>query len=276
LKQKLKIAAWALFAVLVLVVLFLARRKQEDTLIQKPVVAISVVDENAFLTETELVNRLERLHLYYANQKSKDLNTTAIEEHIRKMHEVDEVQVYKQLGGNWGIRVKIRQPYARVFNRSGESFYVDSDGESMATSPNFTARVVVFTGYINDKCDSISVQEINANPSLRSDRCLDEIYRISKVIHEDEFLNAQITQVHRDKWGDFILIPRVGSNRIVLGPAGTDQEVREKLKKLKIFYQNGLPYVGWNTYGTINLKYRNQVVCTRIDYTPVEMPTETH
>lgn len=262
-KQKLKIAAWFAFAVTVIVVLYFARQKQENAVVGIPMVAISVVDENTFLTEAELITRLKRLHLYYENQLIKDLNTTAIEEHIRKMHEVADVQVYKQLGGNWGIKVKIRQPYARVFNRNGESFYVDSEGETMATSPNFTARVLVFNGFINDKCDTISIEDISANPKLREQRTLDEIYCIAKVIHQDPFLTAQITQVHRDRWGDFILIPRVGEHRIILGHAPSEKVVEEKLKKLKIFYQEGLPFTGWNAYETINLKFRNQVVCTR-------------
>lgn len=272
-KQKLKIAAWIAFGLLVVVVMYFARQKQEDTIAGVPMVAISVVDENTFLTEAELLTRLRRLHLYYDNQLMRNLNTTAIEENIRKMHEVSDVQVYKQLGGNWGIKLKIRQPYARIFNRNGESFYVDSEGESMATSPNFTARVLVFNGFINDKCDTVSVEDIESDAKLRESRTLDEIFRIAKVIHNDPFLTAQITQVHRDRWGDFILIPRIGDHRIVLGHANSEKVVEEKLKKLKIFYREGLPYTGWNEYTTINLKFRNQVVCTRNNLTIVENPT---
>lgn len=261
-KGKLKIAAWGLFAGAVIAVLVMAGKSQDEAIVQEPNVSISVVDENAFLTENELLVRLKRLNLFYPNQLMKNLNTTAIEEHIRKMHEVEEVNVYKQLGGNWGIQLKVRQPYARVFNQYGESFYVDSKGATMDPSPNFTARILVFTGNIKDKADTLTVSDIEANPKLKSERSLDEIFRISKVIHQNAFLTAQISQIHRDRWGDFILIPRVGAQRIVLGPAPSEKDVSEKLKKLMVFYTNGLPYVGWNKYKTINLKYRNQVVCT--------------
>lgn len=261
-KGKLKIAAWALFAGVVIAVLVMARKSQDEAIVQEPNVSISVVDENAFLTENELLVRLKRLNLFYPNQLMKNLNTTAIEEHIRKMHEVEEVNVYKQLGGNWGIQLKVRQPYARVFNQYGESFYVDSKGATMDPSPNFTARILVFTGNIKDKSDTLTVADIEANPKLKRERSLDEIFRIAKVIHQNPFLTAQVSQVHRDRWGDFILIPRVGAQRIVLGPAPSEKDVNEKLKKLIVFYTNGLPYVGWNKYKTINLKYRNQVVCT--------------
>ncbi|WP_300661461.1 hypothetical protein, partial [Fluviicola sp.] len=93
-KGKLKIAAWALFAAAVIAILIMAGKSQEEAVVLEPNVSISVVDENAFLTEDELLVRLKRLNLYYPNQLMKNLNTTAIEENIRKMHEVEEVNVY--------------------------------------------------------------------------------------------------------------------------------------------------------------------------------------
>ena len=42
----------------------------------------------------------------------------------------------------------------------------------------------------------------------------------------------------------------------------TQQAVKDRL--VMIFYQNGLNKVGWNIYSTINLEYKNQVVCTKI------------
>ena len=264
-KGKLKIAAWILLVIILIALLVVAQKSQDNKTVEKPAVTISVVDENAFLTETELLDRLKRLNLYYDKQLFKNLNTTAIEEHIRKMHEVEHVEVFKQLGGHWGIRLKVRQPLARVFNQYGESYYVDSKGATMNPSPNFTARVLVFSGNIQDKADSLTVSDIEVNAVLKSKSNLDEIYHIAKVIHESTFLTAQIAQVHRDKWGDYILIPRVGTQRIVLGPAPSERDVKEKLKKLQIFYKEGLPYVGWNKYKTINLKYRNQIVCTYAD-----------
>lgn len=262
-KQRLKIAGWFAFTLLVVVLLFFARKMQEEALVKKPVIAISVVDENAFLTENELYTRLQRNNLIYAGQQVKDLQPSAIEAFIRKMHEVESVDVFKKFGGEWTIKVKIRQPYARIFNRFGESFYVDSQGTTMDPSPNFTARVLVFSGNISDKSDTVTVAQINANTTLRKQRALDEIYRLAKAINEDPFLHAQIGQVHRDVWGDFILIPLIGNQSIIFGAANSDKDVREKLGKLKTFYLEGLPYEGWNRYISINLKYKNQIVCKK-------------
>lgn len=266
--KKLKIALWTTVVVLVFVVLYIARKQQEETAAQAPVIAISVVDENAFLTESELLKRLTTDRLVYPGQTMKQVNTHAIEKYIRKMHEVESVAVYKKFGGIWCVDVKVRQPYARVFNRFGESFYIDSKGIKMNTSPNFTARVLIFSGNIVDRCDTITVAQIEQDEQLRNNKNSDEIYRLAKFLAKDTFLKAQIAQVQRDKWGDFILIPQVGNHEIVFGTANSDKEVETKLNKLKIFYQEGLPFEGWNKYNQINLKFKNQIVCKKRNFVP--------
>ena len=36
-----------------------------------------------------------------------------------------------------------------------------------------------------------------------------------------------------------------------------------KFKKLELFYKNILPTKGWNYYESVNLKFKNQIVCTK-------------
>ena len=43
----------------------------------------------------------------------------------------------------------------------------------------------------------------------------------------------------------------------------TLDEFEEKLANLKLFYEQAIPKVGWEKYSMINLKYKNQIVCTK-------------
>ena len=52
----------------------------------------------------------------------------------------------------------------------------------------------------------------------------------------------------------------MGNHRIMLG---TLNEFEEKLANLKLFYEQAIPKVGWEKYSMINLKYKNQIVCTK-------------
>jgi cell division protein FtsQ len=127
----------------------------------------------------------------------------------------------------------------------------------------YTARVVVVTGDIPDKMNSEPVSKIINNAFLKSNRKLDDLYRISHYVCNDQLFQALIGQIHRKKNGDFVLIPQVGGQKIIFGSALTDQEVSEKFRKLKVFYNEAIPYEGWNKYEEISLKYDKQIVCKK-------------
>jgi cell division protein FtsQ len=201
----------------------------------------------------------------FKGQTKKQLKISAIEKYIRAMSEVKETKVFTNIGKSWKIEVKVRKPIARIFNRYGETFYLDEEGVIMKASNLHTARVVVVTGNIKDRITSKNVKEIINNKFLKSIQKLDEIYRISYYVCNDPLMRALIGQIHFDKKGDFLLIPIVGGQKIIFGSAKTDEEVQEKFKKLKIFYKEAIPFEGWNKYKEIGLKYKNQIVCKTVD-----------
>jgi cell division protein FtsQ len=256
---------WALFALGMIVLLVMTQAAQKKVVVAKPEIIIHVDGENAFLTEDELYSRLKRKGFFSPGQPHEKLNVSAIEKYIREMSEVKDVKVFTRLGENWTIDIIVRKPIARIFNKYGESFYLDEDGFVMRTSDLHTARVVVVTGYIPDKLNSISVPEIINNDSLKSIRKLDDVYRISNYVCKDPFLRSLVGQIHLKKNDDFVLIPLVGGQKIIFGSAHTDEEVKEKFDKLMIFYNEAIPFEGWNKYDEISLKYNRQIVGKKVD-----------
>lgn len=253
--------AWLCFGLGVIVLLFMTQSAQSDKMIEKPEIVIHVNGENAFLTEDELFTRLKRKGFIYNGLIQKNLKTNKIENYIRSMSEVRQVKVFTQLGQGWKIDVHVRKPIARIYNKYDETFYLDEEGVIMNASNLHTARVVVVTGFLKDRIYEQSVPEIINNDSLISIRKLDDVYRISNYVCNDPIMQALIGQIHLKKDGDFVLIPLVGDQKIIFGTAYTDDEVREKFKKLKIFYKEAIPYEGWNKYEEISLKYDKQIVC---------------
>jgi cell division protein FtsQ len=72
-----------------------------------------------------------------------------------------------------------------------------------------------------------------------------------------------IGQVYREMNGDFVLIPIVGDQKIILGTAPTDAVVKDKFERLLDFYKEAMPYEGWNKYSEISVKYEGQIVCRK-------------
>ena len=86
------------------------------------------------------------------------------------------------------------------------------------------------------------------------------MYKFALFLQDDDFWNSQIEQIYVHPNGEVDLIPRVGNHRIALGSLA---DFGSKLDKLKLFYEKAIPKVGWEKYSVINLKYKNQIVCTK-------------
>ena len=87
------------------------------------------------------------------------------------------------------------------------------------------------------------------------------IFTISLYSSQDSVLNSLIHQINITPDKEIELYPAIGDHKIIFGE-GNDFE--EKFNKLKLFYTEGLNKTdGWNKYSVINIKYKNQVVCTK-------------
>ena len=260
-----KISFWALLLISVAIILSITKSTQASEVLNTPEILIHVEGEFTFLTEDDLLLRLQCDGYIYENQVKQNLDVNKVEKYISQMTEVKSVNVFTNIGNNWTIELTLRKPIARIFNKNGESFYIDKDGKSLPVSPTHTARLLVFSGEIPDDLTSASVSEIINNDSLKSILLLDDVYRISNYVCNDPFLQALIGQVYVEKDGQFILIPLIGEQLIELGKAETEEEVEEKFSKLKVFFKEAIPYEGWDKYKSISLKYNNQIVCTKRD-----------
>ena len=126
--------------------------------------------------------------------------------------------------------------------RSMSNYYIDNIGSMMPLSRHYVAHVLVASGYVE--------KEFAKN----------ELYKFALYLQDNEFWNDQIEQIYVDADKNVELIPRVGNHRIILG---SFDNFPEKLDNLKLFYEQAIPKVGWEKYSTINLKYKNQIVCTK-------------
>jgi cell division protein FtsQ len=50
----------------------------------------------------------------------------------------------------------------------------------------------------------------------------------------------------------------IGDQKIIFGEFADSMQ---KWKKLKVFYKEAMPFVGWRKYRNLDLRFRNQIVC---------------
>lgn len=159
--------------------------------------------------------------------------------------------VYVDASNGIHIELNQRQPILRIIDNNEGNYYLDGAGHSMPQSKHFTARVLVATGNIPPHTPDFLV---------RKKHPLKDLYELAKILLEDPFYNALVEQIYVSNVGEYILIPKVGQQKIILGPF---EDLDDKLERLKIFYKQGVPYEGWRKYKTINLKFKDQVVCKK-------------
>lgn len=192
------------------------------------------------------------------------INSEKMEYQLGNHPSIAKAEVYKTINGTLMVDISQRKPIVRIFTSAGESFYMDENGRLMPISDNFTARVMVANGYINEsysKSYHMDAKEILKNDSIAAKSLLDDIFLFANYIQKDPFWKAQIEQLYVNKEMEIELIPRVGNHTIVFGDAS---RLNEKFNNLMIFYNQGLDKTGWNEYSTINLKFKDQIICTKI------------
>lgn len=262
-KKYFKIAGWIVFVIAIIWIMVEVKSAQENQIMQFPTILVDTPEGMVFLKNEDLVRRLKMKGIQIKNIQKKKINTALIEEIVSKMPEVESVKTFTQLDGNWTIKLKIRRPIARIFTRKGKSFYLDDKGKIMPLSPIYTARVIPINGYISLNASELKHQKVINNDSLKSISRLLQAYKISLYVCDNPFLYALISQIYVKQNGDFVIIPRVGGQKIIFGKVKNDTIVKQRFDKLKTFYREAMPIVGWRTYDKINLKYKQQIVCTK-------------
>ncbi|MDP5000796.1 MAG: cell division protein FtsQ [Flavobacterium sp.] len=197
-------------------------------------------NENMFLTH-EMVNNLLIQNFGGAStiQKDKvDLNTleTVLDDHEM----IEKAQVFSTIDGLLNTRITQKTPIVRVIT-DNESYYLDSKGDKMSLSDNFSARVPLVTGEISEE---------NCRPYL---------FLFNKI-KKDDFLSKNITGAQIMPSGSVILTNRSYDYKIVFGKP---INVEDKLKNYKAFFQHAIKDTLIKNYKEVNVMFTQQVVCKK-------------
>jgi cell division protein FtsQ len=188
-----------------------------------------------------------------------EVEMSVIEERLRALACVSDATVYHTLDGTLHVSVKQRLPIVRVFNADGTSFYIDRDGWAMPPSSTYTPRVLVVSGALDEPYRT-GEHLVHAHDSIAAVTHSDEILVVARTITADPFWNAMIDQVVVTPDGGFELLPRIGGQRVAIGD-GSD--LPHQLTKLKLFYEKGIPQADWRRYARIDVRFADQIVCTK-------------
>ena len=263
-KKILFISIWVILVTGLIVTLGFAQKQESKMLCKKLNIIIHQDRNNYFIEEEDIREMLAAKGDVIEGESMSSINVNTVEKLMYTNPWVRTEQAYLSLDGVMQIEIDVRSPLVRIINSNGESFYLDTEGRLMLWSAKYTPRVLVASGNITETYAGwykTTVPCILKSDSIQRITQLDDIYEMANYISTDPFWNAQISQLNVNANNDLELIPEVGDHTIIFGDVS---EMKEKFTKLKMFYSDGLNHTGWNVYDTLNLKYKDQVVCTKI------------
>lgn len=264
-KEKLKTASiWTLLLGYLVAVLWIVSGETANVRVDAISVSISDNTNNKFITENDVRQAIERENVKLIGSLMDSVNIHYLEDLlIHNNKSIKKAEVYRTVYGEIGVRIEQRQPIMRVINPNGESYYIDANGQVMPLSKKYTAHVIVVNGNLNEPyMDHVgeNLQRNKTRADQSTGELLPDLYRLVRFINDNKFWKAQIEQIYINQKKDIELVPRVGNHTIVIG---TVDNLAEKFDNLRAFYEQGLSKYGWNKYKTINLKFKNQIVCTK-------------
>lgn len=202
---------------------------------------IDIQYEEDMLITQNMVNKLliEKIR-HPQNLLTDDLLLNQVEELFSKHAAFSQSNVYKTIDGNLNIVLKQKRPIARYYS-ANKKYYITEDGSSMPLSDIHTARVPLVIG----------------NEEVLSKKGFVELLR---TIDNDEVLKQNITGIQAVSGNMIILKSRLNDYDVVFGSINT---LDNKLLKYKAFLINQTKDNQPKHYKTVNLTYKNQVVCTK-------------
>ena len=213
-------------------------------------IAIKGAEENYFI-DADDINKLIKSGAgsEIKGKKISEINLKKLEQLLRSNVWIRKAEMWFDNRNVLHVEVYEREPIARIFTTAGNTFYIDSTERKLPLSDKLSARVPVFTGFIDKKVYS-------AKDSL----LLTDIKNIATYIKNDPFWMSQVAQIDITPERNFELSPVVGNHLIRLG---NGKDIGRKFNRLMIFYKQVLAQKGFDAYSIIDVQYSGQVVGTK-------------
>ncbi len=215
--------------------------------------AIDIIVEDSL--ENKLISRadvLEMLNDSIIGTNLSKLDIYSIEEAIRNHGEVRGAEVYDDMSGILTVKLIQRRAVIR-FAGAGVSFYSDSTGFMFPICN--AANVPVVTG--NIPVNYSEGQKGYAGTKSESE-WMAGIIRLGRYIESHDYWHRQIEQIDIAENGDIMLYTRDARQNVIFGDC---HDIAGKFSKLAAFYKGIAPLKGAENYKTVNLKYKDQIIC---------------
>lgn len=170
------------------------------------------------------------------------INLQKLENYLGHFSNFESVECSFNPDNRLRITIEPIRPEVRVFVENGRSYYVNRAGKRIEADAEFFIDVPVLL------------------VSAKTEKYLPSALAVIRYAAADKELNRLISAYKIDGPNDIIIIPRLQGHVIDFGDS---TRLEEKKAAILTAYRQVLPAKGWNTYDTISVKFKSQIVASR-------------
>ncbi len=252
--KQLKIPAFLLYGLAVLALVFLvsaSMSNQSSIYCDEVKIKINTGANEKFIQEAVVSNWVNEFIGKGSTKKTiKEISLVDLEEAISNKPYIHKAFAHFDSKGRLSMEVVQDLPILRVIDGMDKSYYITESRKKMPMGPEYTSRVPIVTGHI----------PVTPSDTIPSKGVLNELYEYGKYIQSNKFLNALSEQIYLRADGDMELIPKVGDFTILLGDS---KELEKKENRILSFYKQVLPSKKYQDVKLVNVKFDNQIVCSK-------------
>jgi len=253
-KKILSILAWVVTGAALVALFIFAREDYLDTPIQSINVDIDRNADSGFVKKKVILADMNTL---CATAKIGTINMLSISKQLKANPWIESSSSFVDLNANLNVKLKEYEPVMRVFGTNGMSAYITSEGIMIPISRNHTPHVLIASGHFD--LDSIQLNHKLCD-SIESERNVLNAKYLLEAIERNSFMKERIGQIYCTENNEFEIVAKGIGSRIIIGDTCN---IDDKLKRLEIFIEQKANSLEIKKYNTINLKYKNQIVCTK-------------
>lgn len=187
-------------------------------------------------------SQLARYSGKIVGERIADISLQRLEDYLSRFSNFESVECSFNPDSRLRITIEPIRPEVRVFESDGRSFYINRQGKRIKADAEFFLDVPVLLAPVG------------------SDAYLRMALPVIRYASADPELEPLIAAYKIDGPKDIIIIPRLRGHVVNFGDS---TRLAEKKAALLTAYREILPVKGWNTYDTVSVKFKDQIVATR-------------
>ena len=256
-KKILSIILWVITGAAIVVLFIFGRKSYLETPLKGISFAIERYHEKGFIESDSILARAQAICGMERQASIASVDMMQLRRMLDSNPWIAEAGAHIGLNDTLFIKAREYEPMLRVYNSNGLSVYVTAEGVIIPSSPHYTPHLIIASGNYN-----FAMPQKNGNTadSLYRNSGLDETLSIAKAIGKDQFLIDHIGQIYRNNDNEYELIVNNLPVQVLLGDTC---DIDSKLHSLEVLLEKYHGTEELLNYRTMNLKYKNQIVCTK-------------